>query len=29
MVNNAGVLDAYLDVHEMDEPLWRRVIDMI
>jgi NAD(P)-dependent dehydrogenase (short-subunit alcohol dehydrogenase family) len=28
MVNNAGVLDAYLDVHEMDEALWRRVIDI-
>src|SRR5262249_16920741 len=28
MVNNAGVLDAYLDVHDMDEALWRRVIDI-
>ena len=28
MVNNAGVLDAYLDVDEMDEALWRRVIDI-
>ena len=28
MVNNAGVLDGYLDVHEMDEALWRRVIDI-
>jgi NAD(P)-dependent dehydrogenase (short-subunit alcohol dehydrogenase family) len=28
MVNNAGVLDAYLDVHEVDEALWRRVIDI-
>jgi NAD(P)-dependent dehydrogenase (short-subunit alcohol dehydrogenase family) len=28
MVNNAGVLDAYLDVHEMDEALWRRVVDI-
>jgi NAD(P)-dependent dehydrogenase (short-subunit alcohol dehydrogenase family) len=28
MVNNAGVLDAYLDVHELDEALWRRVIDI-
>jgi NAD(P)-dependent dehydrogenase (short-subunit alcohol dehydrogenase family) len=28
MVNNAGVLDAYLDAHETDEALWRRVIDI-
>ena len=28
MVNNAGVLDGYLDVHELDEALWRRVIDI-
>ena len=28
MVNNAGVLDAYLDVHELDETLWRRVVDI-
>ena len=28
MVNNAGVLDGYLDVHELDETLWRRVIDI-
>jgi NAD(P)-dependent dehydrogenase (short-subunit alcohol dehydrogenase family) len=28
MVNNAGVLDAYLNVDEMDEALWRRVIDI-
>jgi NAD(P)-dependent dehydrogenase (short-subunit alcohol dehydrogenase family) len=28
MVNNAGVLDAYLDVHEVDEALWRRVIEI-
>ena len=26
MVNNAGVLDGYFDVDEMDEALWRRVI---
>lgn len=28
MVNNAGVLDGYFDVDEMDESLWRRVIDI-
>jgi NAD(P)-dependent dehydrogenase (short-subunit alcohol dehydrogenase family) len=28
MVNNAGVLDAYFDVDELDETLWRRVIDI-
>jgi NAD(P)-dependent dehydrogenase (short-subunit alcohol dehydrogenase family) len=28
MVNNAGVLDGYLDAHEMEEALWRRVIDI-
>lgn len=28
MVNNAGILDGYLNVHEMDEGLWRRVIDI-
>jgi NAD(P)-dependent dehydrogenase (short-subunit alcohol dehydrogenase family) len=28
MVNNAGVLDAYLDVHDIDEATWRRVIDI-
>jgi NAD(P)-dependent dehydrogenase (short-subunit alcohol dehydrogenase family) len=28
MVNNAGVLDGYWDVDEMDESLWRRVIDI-
>jgi NAD(P)-dependent dehydrogenase (short-subunit alcohol dehydrogenase family) len=28
MVNNAGVLDGYFDVDEMDEALWRRVIDI-
>jgi NAD(P)-dependent dehydrogenase (short-subunit alcohol dehydrogenase family) len=28
MVNNAGILDGYLDVHEMDEAVWRRVIDI-
>ena len=28
MVNNAGVLDGYFDVDEMDESLWRRVIDL-
>ena len=28
MVNNAGILDGYFDVHEMDEALWRRVIDI-
>ena len=28
MVNNAGVLDGYFDVDEMDESVWRRVIDI-
>ncbi|MCX7272861.1 MAG: SDR family NAD(P)-dependent oxidoreductase [Burkholderiales bacterium] len=28
MVNNAGILDGYLDVHEMDPAVWRRVIDI-
>jgi NAD(P)-dependent dehydrogenase (short-subunit alcohol dehydrogenase family) len=28
MVNNAGILDGYLDVHEMDETVWRRVLDI-
>jgi NAD(P)-dependent dehydrogenase (short-subunit alcohol dehydrogenase family) len=28
MVNNAGILDGYLDVDEMEESLWRRVIDI-
>src|SRR5262249_60779258 len=28
MINNAGVLDAYLDVDAVDESLWRRVIDI-
>jgi NAD(P)-dependent dehydrogenase (short-subunit alcohol dehydrogenase family) len=28
MVNNAGVLDGYFNVDEMDEILWRRVIDI-
>lgn len=28
MVNNAGVLDGYFSVDEMDEALWRRVIDI-
>ena len=28
MVNNAGVLDAYLAVDEMDLALWRRVLDI-
>lgn len=28
MVNNAGVLDGYFNVDEMDEGLWRRVIDI-
>ena len=28
MVNNAGVLDGYFDVDEMDESLRRRVIDI-
>src|SRR5512134_538723 len=28
MVNNAGILDGYFDVDEMDETLWRKVIDI-
>lgn len=28
MVNNAGVLDGYFTVDEMDEEVWRRVIDI-
>jgi len=28
MVNNAGILDGYFDVDEMDEVLWRKVIDI-
>jgi len=28
MVNNAGVLDGYFSVDEMDEALWRRVLDI-
>lgn len=28
MVNNAGVLDGYFDVDEMDEALWRRVLEV-
>ncbi len=28
MVNNAGILDGYSNVDEMDEALWRRVIDI-
>ena len=28
MVNNAGILDGYFDVHEMDEAAWRKVIDI-
>ena len=28
MVNNAGILDGYFDVDEMDESLWRKVIDV-
>ncbi|MCP5152934.1 MAG: SDR family oxidoreductase [Ectothiorhodospiraceae bacterium] len=28
MVNNAGILDGYFDVDEMDEKTWRRVIDI-
>jgi NAD(P)-dependent dehydrogenase (short-subunit alcohol dehydrogenase family) len=28
MVNNAGILDGYFDVHEMDEALWRKVLDI-
>jgi NAD(P)-dependent dehydrogenase (short-subunit alcohol dehydrogenase family) len=28
MVNNAGVIDGYFNVDEMDEAVWRRVIDI-
>ena len=28
MVNNAGILDGYFDVHELDEAAWRKVIDI-
>src|SRR5213075_2463511 len=28
MVNNAGILDGYLNVDETEESLWRRVIDI-
>lgn len=28
LVNNAGILDGYFDAHEMDEALWRKVIDI-
>lgn len=28
MVNNAGILDGYFDVDEMDEAVWRRVLDI-
>jgi NAD(P)-dependent dehydrogenase (short-subunit alcohol dehydrogenase family) len=28
IVNNAGILDGYFNVDEMDETLWRRVIDI-
>jgi NAD(P)-dependent dehydrogenase (short-subunit alcohol dehydrogenase family) len=28
MVNNAGILDGYFDVDDMDEAVWRRVIDI-
>jgi NAD(P)-dependent dehydrogenase (short-subunit alcohol dehydrogenase family) len=28
MVNNAGILDGYFNVDEMDETVWRRVIDI-
>jgi len=28
LVNNAGILDGYFNVDEMDESLWRRVIDI-
>ena len=28
MVNNAGVLDGYFNVDEIDEAIWRRVIDI-
>jgi len=28
MVNNAGILDGYFNVDDMDESTWRRVIDI-
>jgi len=28
MVNNAGILDGYFNVDEMDEAIWRRVLDI-
>jgi NAD(P)-dependent dehydrogenase (short-subunit alcohol dehydrogenase family) len=28
MVNNAGILDGYFNVDEMDEDIWRRVLDI-
>ena len=28
MVNNAGVLDGWLDVDETDEAIWRKVLDI-
>jgi NAD(P)-dependent dehydrogenase (short-subunit alcohol dehydrogenase family) len=28
MVNNAGILDGYFDVDEVDEAVWRRVLDI-
>ena len=28
MVNNAGILDGYFDVDEVDDAVWRRVIDI-
>src|SRR5438067_12472981 len=28
LVNNAGILDGYFNVDEMDEAVWRRVIDI-
>jgi len=28
MVNNAGILDGYFDVDELDEEVWRRVLDI-
>ncbi|MGE5130375.1 MAG: SDR family NAD(P)-dependent oxidoreductase [Sphingomonadaceae bacterium] len=28
MFNNAGILDGYFDVHELEESTWRRVLDI-
>jgi 3-oxoacyl-[acyl-carrier protein] reductase len=28
MINNAGILDGYFDVHELDPATWRRVLDI-